>query len=163
MIEIQKFNNKKKFSEMLKKVSFKFPIAEIASSTGYSKGSVSEILKENRSPTDEFLKKFSEAYNIDLSEFEDGSLEDYTEQKKELFNEKELTKDDIIAFHKERADYYQRKSESIEGKIDLILENNKKIDFISITLEKLYSEILSVKLLKSIDDLRSSIPKKENV
>lgn len=74
MIDIKKIDNKKTFSEMLKKVSFKFPVAEIHRKTGYSKGSVSEILKGNRSPTDEFLKKFSESFGIEIPE------QKYTEQ-----------------------------------------------------------------------------------
>jgi len=66
MIDIKKIDNTSIFNEMLKKVSFKFPVAEISKKTGYSKGSVSEILKGNRSPTDDFLKKFSESFEIEI-------------------------------------------------------------------------------------------------
>jgi len=68
MIDIKKIDNIGIFNEMLKKVSFKFPVAEIHRKTGYSKGSISEILKGNRTPTDEFLKKFSEGFNIAIPE-----------------------------------------------------------------------------------------------
>lgn len=66
MIDIKKIDNTSVFNEMLKKVSFKFPVAEISTKTGYSKGSVSEILKGKRSPTDDFLKKFSESFEIEI-------------------------------------------------------------------------------------------------
>lgn len=62
MVEIQRHNNSEVLNEYLKKVSFRFPVAEISSKTGYSKGSVSEILKGNRQLTDEFLKKFQEVF-----------------------------------------------------------------------------------------------------
>ena len=68
MIDIKKIDNTVVFNEMLKKVSFKFPVAEISSKTGYSKGSISEILKGKRSPTDEFLKKFSKSFDIEIPE-----------------------------------------------------------------------------------------------
>jgi len=66
MIDIKKIDNTGILNEMLKKVSFKFPVAEISKKTGYSKGSISEILKGNRPPTDEFLKKFSESFDINI-------------------------------------------------------------------------------------------------
>lgn len=66
MIDIKKIDNTSIFNEMLKNLSFKFPVAEISVKTNYSKGSISEILKGKRSPTDEFLKKFAESFDIEI-------------------------------------------------------------------------------------------------
>lgn len=68
MIDIKKIDNIRTFNEMLKKVPLRFPVADIHRNTGYSKGSISEILKGKRPPTDEFLKKFSESFNIEIPE-----------------------------------------------------------------------------------------------
>jgi phage repressor protein C with HTH and peptisase S24 domain len=71
MTDIQKIDNKKKFNRMLEKVQFKFPVAEISAKTGYSKGSISEILNEKRGPTDEFLAKFALEFKIDMTDSKD--------------------------------------------------------------------------------------------
>ncbi|MEC4049319.1 S24 family peptidase [Flavobacterium sp. SUN046] len=68
MIEIQKDNKTEKFNAMIKNMTFKFPIAEISSMTGFSKGSISEIIKGKRAPSEAFLKKFIEAYKIEEKE-----------------------------------------------------------------------------------------------
>lgn len=68
MIDIKKIDNISTFNEMLKKVPLRFPVADIHRKTGYSKGSISEILKGKRPPTDEFLKKFAESFKIDIPE-----------------------------------------------------------------------------------------------
>ena len=68
MIEIQIDNNTEKFNAMLKNLTFKFPIAEISAKTGFSKGSISEIIKGKRAPSDAFLKKFVEVFEIENSE-----------------------------------------------------------------------------------------------
>ena len=64
MIEINKDDNLKKFNELMKNLTFKFPVAEISSATGFSKGSVSEILKGNRAPSNAFLDKFIAVYEL---------------------------------------------------------------------------------------------------
>lgn len=75
MIEIQIDNNTEKFNAMLKNLTFKFPIAEISAKTGFSKGSISEIIKGKRAPSDAFLKKFVEVFKIENSElFETKSI-----------------------------------------------------------------------------------------
>ena len=68
MTDIQIDSNKEKFKSALKKVSFRFPVSEISESTGYGKSQVSKIINEKIEVSDEFLKKFSEAYNIDLND-----------------------------------------------------------------------------------------------
>lgn len=75
MIEIQIDNNTEKFNAMLKNLTFKFPVAEISEKTGFSKGSISEIIKGKRAPSDAFLKKFVEVFKIENSElFETKSI-----------------------------------------------------------------------------------------
>jgi len=74
MIEIQIDNNTEKFNELLKNMTFKFPVAEISAKTGFSKGSISEIIKGKRAPSDAFLKKFVEVYKIEDSELFETDL-----------------------------------------------------------------------------------------
>ena len=71
---------------MLKKVSFKFPVAEISQRTGYSKGSVSQILQEKRSPTDEFLEKFAKEFNIEFEITNQVNESPETYKKSEAIN-----------------------------------------------------------------------------
>ncbi|MEC4049779.1 S24 family peptidase [Flavobacterium sp. SUN046] len=66
MIDINTHTNKERFEEALKKVSFRFPVAEISSKTGYGKSQVSKILNGSISISDDFLNKFLKSFNIDL-------------------------------------------------------------------------------------------------
>ena len=58
-----------------KKLRLRFPVADIVKKTGYAKGGVSDFLNGKKPVSDEFLKKFSEAYKIDLSDFKDVESE----------------------------------------------------------------------------------------
>ncbi|EKT4550370.1 LexA family transcriptional regulator [Flavobacterium psychrophilum] len=139
---------------MLKKVSFKFPIAEIAKSTGYSKGSVSEILKENRSPTDEFLEKFAKAYNIEPNSFEEIALKSFSENKtayNEQFNE--------IAKVEEPTGYYYPDVMAAAGVDKEVLNNEinkipinipnwgKDLDFINVFGDSMYPKFSSGEII----------------
>lgn len=46
------------------KLGFRFPNAQISKDLEYSKGTLSEVLKGNRKASENFLKKFSNFYNI---------------------------------------------------------------------------------------------------
>jgi phage repressor protein C with HTH and peptisase S24 domain len=137
MIEIKKVDNKVRFNEMLKKVSLRFPVAEIAKKTGFSKGSVSEILKENRSPTDEFLKKFSEAYDIAPSDF--GEVIEMFEKKKTSYYYPDVNASAglDIAFNNQEA-----------NKIAVSIPNfGNDVDFINVYGDSMYPKYCSGEII----------------
>ncbi len=80
MIEIKRHSNQEKFEIALKKVSLRFPVAEIASKTGYGKSQVSKILKQSIPISDEFLQKFINGFNIVFTENELNAISEPQEK-----------------------------------------------------------------------------------
>ena len=95
MIDIKRHSNKEKFELALKKVSLRFPVAEIASKTGYGKSQVSKILKQTIPISDEFLQKFINGFNIVFTEQElsaiSGPQEKYNSKTEAIAAEDSLT------------------------------------------------------------------------
>lgn len=52
------------FLKIVKDLNLRFPIAEIVEKTGVDKGTVSKILSKKLEPSDNFLSKFSEAFDL---------------------------------------------------------------------------------------------------
>lgn len=62
---MKKFDITKFYSD-LELLNFKFPVAEIAKRTDYSKGTISEYLNRHKEPSDKFLKSFYSEFQNDL-------------------------------------------------------------------------------------------------
>lgn len=73
-----------KFYEDVKKLGLRSPVAEIARSTGMSKGPVSEYLSGKKVPSEAFLKKFYDSFAgmLQKSPRETGGLEKGEEAKR---------------------------------------------------------------------------------
>jgi len=69
MTDYQENKGNEALLNAIKFLGIKFPVAEIVRKTGYSKSVVSTYLKENANPSNEFLKKFEENFNVDLNDF----------------------------------------------------------------------------------------------
>ena len=110
MADIQIDSNKEKFIKALKKVSFRFPVAEISESTGYGKSQVSKILNDKIEVSNEFLRKFAEAYNIDLKEIDSINYKsEVKDVDKEIENLTKLLefKDKQIVFFEQQIEFYK--------------------------------------------------------
>lgn len=53
-----------KFYRDLESLSLRFPVAEIVKKTGFAKGNVSEILSKKKEPSENFLYKFYQSFEI---------------------------------------------------------------------------------------------------
>lgn len=104
------------FQKLLKKTTIRQPVKEISEKTNTDKGQVSKILNNKIPVSNKFLEKFSKAYNIDLSEFEDDNdvLKKNPERSKiedqqELDSLKKLIafKDSQIAFYEKQIAFYE--------------------------------------------------------
>jgi len=69
MTDIKTDINNEILINAVKKLRLRFPVADIERATGYKKSDISFFLNNKRPVSDAFLRKFSEAFNIDLSEF----------------------------------------------------------------------------------------------
>lgn len=63
----QGINRKELFINAVEGLKLKFPVADIAEKTGYSKGNISEFLNEKnlKEPTRPFLLEFCKSFNLD--------------------------------------------------------------------------------------------------
>lgn len=57
-----------KFYEDLKLLEFKTPVASVVEKTGYSQGTVSEYLSGRKTPSENFIKSFYEAFGKIIKE-----------------------------------------------------------------------------------------------
>jgi phage repressor protein C with HTH and peptisase S24 domain len=73
--------NTKIFQNATRKLRLRFPVAEISTKTGYAKGGISDFLNNKKPVSDEFLKKFADAYNIKLDDYKDFEDQKVVEPK----------------------------------------------------------------------------------
>jgi transcriptional regulator with XRE-family HTH domain len=73
--------NTKIFQNATRKLRLRFPVAEISTKTGYAKGGISDFLNNKKPVSDEFLKKFADAYNIKLDDYKDFEEQKVVEPK----------------------------------------------------------------------------------
>ncbi|EKT4508349.1 helix-turn-helix domain-containing protein [Flavobacterium psychrophilum] len=116
MTEIKRNRNNGKLIKAVNSLHLEFPIAEISERLKVDKGNLSSYLNNKKSVSSKFLEKFSKAYNIDLSEFEDDNdvLKKNPERSKiedqqELDSLKKLIafKDSQIAFYEKQIAFYE--------------------------------------------------------
>lgn len=61
------------FYRQVDELGLKFPVAAIAKATGFSKGTVSDILQRKKEPSENFIKRFSEKFSRSSTEKQDST------------------------------------------------------------------------------------------
>ena len=75
MIDYNVDNNNLIFQNAVRKLKLRRANAELSEKLTHSKGNISSYLNNKKPVSDEFLKKFFEAYNINLEDFKDVESE----------------------------------------------------------------------------------------
>ncbi len=104
-----------KFLKDVSKLELRFPVAEIARKTGFSKGNVSEYLDGKKEPSENFLKKFYEKF--------------YPPDKKHVPKSLELGDLETLERH-EYITIIRNQSETIKSQqqtMQFLLANEKKV------------------------------------
>lgn len=71
MSDLQHVPSTINLQRIVKSLHIRFPVKEISEKTGFNKGSVSSYVNGKIPPSNTFIEKFAEVYNLDVSEFEE--------------------------------------------------------------------------------------------
>ena len=109
-IDYQNDINNLLFQKLLKKTNIRQPVKEISENTKTDKGQVSKILNNKIPVSDNFIRKFAEAYNIDLKEIDSINYKsEVKDVDKEIENLTKLLefKDKQIVFFEQQIEFYK--------------------------------------------------------
>lgn len=118
-------NDISKFYEYVDALGLKFPVAEIATRTGYSKGNISEVLSKSKEPSENFIKKFYEKFPKGAKDISQESIYSLVESNRSLVESNKIlakNTEELILLLKFTANDPGQIPINVEAKFSLLLE-----------------------------------------
>lgn len=106
------------FYQQVKQLGLKFPVAAISKATGYSKGNVSDYLKRNKTPSENFLKVFNAKF---LNSSTPGS---FVDELGPVLVQLMKTQNEILA---EQKTLLKERVTGLESNLNSVLQNQQEI------------------------------------